>query len=217
MLALSLYVSLVFLTLDCVKLFLLTSNLSLEVSTLFCLSFLNLGSIFSLFFDSFHHCNLLSFHLSDFLLHLLCLELLLIQCLCQLCLFLLLFLKILKLQLHLSLFLFEVLFNPAFLCIASALLQRLCLFSFKSTHLINHARNLLVVLFTHFLKESILHFLLLLFDRLKQRLFLLHLFIKVLLFLLKRVDLIEHIFHLFCSLFVGLTYIRLLFIRNHAV
>ena len=92
MLAFGLDIGLVFLSFDSVELFLLPSNLALEISPFFGLLLLDSSPIFSLLFDLLHHGHFLRLHLANLLFHLLRLELLLIQSLCELCLLLLLLL-----------------------------------------------------------------------------------------------------------------------------
>ena len=83
MFTLRLYVCLIFFTLYCIQLALLTLNFSFKVGALFGLGLLDLSPVFSLFLYLFHHGDLLRLHFSNLLLHGLCFQLLLVECLRQ--------------------------------------------------------------------------------------------------------------------------------------
>ena len=125
---------------------------------------MHLCSVFSLLLDLLHHRHLLSLHFADLLLHLLRLQLLLVQGFGQLRLLSLLLLQLLQLQLQLRLLLLVVLLDARLLSIPRLFAQRLVLFRLEPLNFTDHFSNLLVVLFSHFLEEHILHLLLLLLD-----------------------------------------------------
>ena len=78
-LSLRLDVRLGLLALDRVEFALLPRDLALEICLLLGAGFLHLCPIFRLFFDFFHHCDFLRLHATNFLLHLLRFELLLVE------------------------------------------------------------------------------------------------------------------------------------------
>ena len=142
----------------------MTLNFSFKVSALFGLGLLDLSPIFSLFLYLFHHGDLLRLHLSNLLLHGLCLQLLLVECLRQPGLLSLLILQLLQFGLQLNLLLLVLLLDAAFLGVARRLLQGLSLLGIEASDLVSHQVDLLVVLLSHLLQQRILHLFLLLLD-----------------------------------------------------